>query len=84
MAKANPTIKTQQEILNVIQNSEAPMSVSAIADSSGKGLYATKQAVEFFEKLGVIRTITSSGNTTIVILNLNNERGVNDVYTTKS
>lgn len=74
MAKSNPTQRTQKEILDVIQKSEMPMSITAIANKSGKGLYATKQTVEFLKRFGVVKTIVSSGNTTFVILNKTGEQ----------
>lgn len=71
MAKANPTQKTQQEIFRVIQKSEAPMTLTAIAESSRKGLYAVQETIKFLEHVGLIKTLVTSGNTTIVMLNKN-------------
>ena len=66
--KANPTKRLMNEIYEVIKKAEMPMSTTAIAKQSGKGLYATKQSIEFLEKFGIVKTITSSGNQTMVFL----------------
>lgn len=69
MTKSNPTQKTQKEILDVIKKSKLPMSITAIADASGKGLYAVQETIKYLQGFGVVRTLITSGNTTIVQLN---------------
>lgn len=69
MSKANPTQKTQQEILDVIQKSKLPMSVTAIASETGKGIYAVQETIKFLQRVGVVNTIITSGKSTIVFLN---------------
>jgi Fe2+ or Zn2+ uptake regulation protein len=68
MVNANPTQKTQEKVLEVIRKSENPMSITAISDATGSGLYAVQKTINFLKGLGIIKTITSSGNTTLVIL----------------
>lgn len=66
MTKSNPTIKTQKEILSVIERSPTPMSITAIAFSAKKNLNAVKETVDFLEKLGLLTKIITSGNTTVI------------------
>lgn len=73
MINSNPTQRTQEEILLVIKNSEMPLSLTAIAKTSNKDIYQVKKSIQFFEKLGIVKTIISSGNTTFVVLNKNKE-----------
>ena len=65
----NPTQRIQEEIFEVINKSKTPLSITAIATKSRKGFKETKQTIEFFKKFGIIKTIVSSGNVTIVQLN---------------
>lgn len=67
--KGNPTQSTINEIYEVIQKSDTPMSITAIATKSGKILYATRKAIEFLKSFGIVKTLISSGNQTIVIIN---------------
>ena len=66
---ANPTQRIQEEILEVIKKSETPLTITSIANKSGKGYYETRMTIEYFRKFGIINTIVSSGNVTIVQLN---------------
>lgn len=66
--KANPTLETQEKILNVLRNTEKPISITAISKNSKTGFNETKSSIKFFHKLGIIELIVSSGNTSLVQL----------------
>lgn len=66
MGKANPTIKTQNRILNAIRQSDKPLSLTAISKRSGTGFNEVKSSIEFFQDLGIIEVIISSGTITLV------------------
>lgn len=67
MRYSNPTIKTQEEIFEVIEKSKEPLTISAIARETNKSISQVKSSVQFFVKFGVLITITSSGGTTLVM-----------------
>jgi len=68
MEKANPTIRIQNRIIEVIKKSKRPMSITAIAKKANTGFNETKRSIDFLYKLKVIDLVISSGNSTIVIL----------------
>jgi phage FluMu protein gp41 len=73
MDKANPTIETQNRIIEVIENSNKPISLTAISKLSKKGFNEVKASVNFLTRLGVLDLIISSGNSTFVILKKESE-----------
>lgn len=73
MDKANPTIETQNRIIEVIENSNKPISLTAISKLSKKGFNEVKASVNFLTRLGVLDLIISSGNATFVILKKESE-----------
>jgi len=72
MSDANPTIETQNRIIEVIKNSNNPISLTAISKLSKKGFNEVKASVNFLTRLGVLELIISSGNSTFVILKKQN------------
>jgi hypothetical protein len=66
--KANPTMKVQEKILEVIENSKNPISITSISKLSKTSYYQTKVSIDFLYRLGVLDLIISSGNSTFVIL----------------
>ena len=66
--KANPTIRIQERIINVIRKSEKPISLTKISELSKTGFNETKNSINFLHKLGFIDIIVSTGNITFVIL----------------
>jgi hypothetical protein len=72
MISANPTIETQKRIIEVIENSSKPISLTAISKLSKKGYNEVKASVNFFAGLGILDLIISSGNSTFVILKKQN------------
>jgi len=66
--KANPTIETQNKIIEVIERAESPLSLTAISKLSKTGFYETKSSITFLHKLGIIDLVVSSGNVTLVTL----------------
>lgn len=66
--RANPTAKTQEEILQVIKKSDIPMSLTAIAERTNKSFYQVKATVRVLENFDIVKTMSSSGNTTFVFL----------------
>lgn len=73
MKKANPTVKTQEEIIEILEKKNVPMSVSTLAKEAGKTIYQAKASIEFLEKMGIIEKVVSSGNTTLVIMKAGEE-----------
>lgn len=73
MDKANPTIETLNRIIEVIENSNKPISLTAISKLSKKGFNEVKASVNFLTRLGVLDLIISSGNSTFVILKKESE-----------
>lgn len=67
--KANPTIETQEKILEVLRYSERPISITQISKLAKTSFNQAKTSVKFLSRLGVLELIISSGNTTFVILN---------------
>lgn len=65
-SKANPTIETQERIIQVIKKSEKPISITSISKLSKTGFNETKSSVAFLHKLGIVDLIVSSGNVTLV------------------
>jgi predicted ArsR family transcriptional regulator len=63
----NPTRKTQERILKVVQESSSPLSLTGIAKKLTLDLNQVKGSIEFFEKLGILQTIKSQGGTTLVL-----------------
>jgi len=62
----NPTIKTQEKILEIVKNTFSPMSFSSIARESKKGFGEVKMSIEFFQKLGIVELIVSNEKITLV------------------
>lgn len=77
MSDANPTIETQNRIIAVIENSNKPISLTAISKISKKGFNEVKASVNFLTRLGVLDLIISSGNSTFVILKKQNCEVIN-------
>lgn len=67
--KANPTISTQEKILEVIRNEENPISLTEISKRSNTSFYQTKFSIEFLSSLGIVKLIHTSNNQTYVVLN---------------
>lgn len=68
MKKANPTIKTQEKVLNTLRIIASPMSLSRLAKEGNVSIYQVKASITFLQKLGIVRTLISNGNTTLVFL----------------
>ncbi|MFA5723671.1 MAG: hypothetical protein WC979_05415 [Candidatus Pacearchaeota archaeon] len=67
MKNSNPTIKTQEEIIKAVFENENPLSLTAISKKTNKSLSQVKATIIFLENLGIVKTLVSSGNTTLVI-----------------
>lgn len=65
---ANPTIRTQKKVMEVVENSDNPISLTAISKLSKSGYNEVKASVLFLAKLGVFDLITSTGKTTFVLI----------------
>jgi len=70
--KANPTMKVQEKILEVIGKSKNPISITSISKLSKTSFYQTKVSIDFLYRLGILDLIISSGNSTFVILKKQN------------
>ncbi len=70
--KANPTMKVQEKILEVIEKSKNPISITSISKLSKTSFYQTKVSIDFLYRLGILDLIISSGNSTFVILKKQN------------
>jgi len=70
--KANPTMKVQEKILGVVENSKNPISITSLAKLSKTSFYQTKVSIDFLYRLGIVDLIISSGNSTFVILKKQN------------
>lgn len=70
--KANPTMKVQEKILEVVENSKNPISITSLAKLSKTSFYQTKVSIDFLYRLGIVDLIISSGNSTFVILKKQN------------
>lgn len=69
--KANPTKETQEKVLEVIKRTEKPLTITGVAQQSGVGFYQTRVSIDFLKSLGVLETIKTEGNVTIVFLKKN-------------
>jgi len=74
MREANPTIKTQEEILSIIKKSKNPISITAIAKLSNKSTYQVRAVVNYLFAFGVLQIIKSTQGMTLVIFK-NIEKG---------
>lgn len=74
--KANPTMKVQEKILGVVENSKNPISITSLAKLSKTSFYQTKVSIDFLYRLGIVDLIISSGNSTFVILKKQNCEGL--------
>lgn len=66
--KANPTVETQERVLETIKNSEKPLTITSISQISKVGFNEVKCSIAFLKSLGVLETIVSGGNVTMVFL----------------
>lgn len=73
---SNPTMKTQEKVLDIIKKSEH-ISINEIANQSGLNFYQVKASINYLKRLGVVSLIVSSNNMTLVQLN----KGVQNVAT---
>ena len=66
--KSNPTVETQNKILEAVRNSARPISITSLSKLAGTSYYQTRSSINFLYKLGIVDLIVSSGNSKFVIL----------------
>ena len=70
MRQANPTTKTQKQIVKVLRanDKDTLLTLSSIALMTSKSIYQVKASIQFLKELGVVETVISRGGTTFVKL----------------